>query len=243
MAKNENPNKLTLATPRGTLVWPKLTEPDHGTAKFPCSHEWGDYKTKLRLDRTDPKVAAFLAKLDAHMEIARGLAEEAFAELPVKSRKALEAKQGGVVASEPYSVVYDEETEDETDFVELNFKMRAGGKRKKDGKEWKAKPALFDSRMKPITKKVEIWGGSTAVINADFEPFFVSGTGMYGIQRRLNAVQIIELVASGGQRSASSYGFGSEEDGFSQDDYVADDDADASDDVGDADDSDDDPQF
>jgi hypothetical protein len=85
--KNENPNKLNAASPRGVLVWPKLTEPDHGTEKFPCSHEWGDYKTKLRLDRSKPGVAAYLAKLDKHMELAKELAAAAFAELPSGARK------------------------------------------------------------------------------------------------------------------------------------------------------------
>lgn len=236
--KNNNPDKLNLASPRGTLVWPKLTEPDHGTDKFPCSHEWGDYKTKLRLDKSKPGVVAYLAKLDAHMSRALELAEAAFAELPVKDRKRI----GEPVADEPYSVVYDEDTEEETSFVELNFKMRAGGNRKKDGKEWKMKPSLFDALGKPITKKIEIWGGSTAIINADFEPYFVAGTGHYGLQRRLNAVQIIQLVAAGGQRSADSYGFGAEEDGFSQDDYTADSGDDQDESSADSGD-DDDPQF
>lgn len=226
MAKKpvQNPDKLILTTPKGVLVWPKLTSPDHGTDKYPCSHEWGDYKTKLRLNRDDNGVEQFLAKIDKALERAEELAREAFAELDVKKRKALEAK-GGISADPPYSVVYDEETEEETGEVELNFKMRAGGIRKKDNKEWTAKPALFDAKMKPIGKKVEIWGGSTAIINADFEPYFMPGTGKYGITRRLNAVQIIELVASDGQRSASSYGFGAQ-DGFDADEYEGDSDDD-----------------
>lgn len=235
----KNPDKLNLHTPRGTLVWPKLTEPDHGTDKYPCKHEAGEYKTKLQLDKTKPGVLAFLAKIDAHMERAKELAEAAFAELPVKDRKRI----GEVVADEPYSVVYDEETEEETNFVTLSCKMIAGGVRKKDNKPWSAKPALFDSKGKPITKKIEIWGGSTAILNIDLEPYFVAGTGKYGVSRRLNAAQIIELVAAGGQKSASSYGFGAEEDGFSQDDYVAESDDEAEGGDASGDDEDDSPQF
>lgn len=246
MAKKpvQNPDKISLNTPKGALVWPKLTEPDHGTEKYPCSHEWGDYKTRLRLARGDKGVETFLAKLDKLMERAEELANEAFAELPVKQRKALEAK-GGIQATPPYSVVYDEETEEETGEVELNFKMRAGGVRKKDNKEWTAKPALFDAKGKPLTKKVEIYGGSTAIIACELEPFFVAGTGLYGLTRRMNAVQIIELVSAGGQRSASSYGFGAQ-DGFSADEYEGDDDASDDDDQdsgGSASEDDDDPNF
>lgn len=238
--KTEETNKLNVRSPRGTLVWPKLTEPDHGSEKFPCSHKWGDYKTRFRLDRRRPGVAEFLEKLDAHMEVAKAEAEKAFADLPVKDRKRI----GEVAADDPYSVVYDDETEEETDFVELNFKMRAGGERKKDGKEWKAKPALFDAKGNPITKKLSIFSGTTASINADYEPYFVAGTGKYGISRRLNAVQIFDLVSSGGQRSASQYGFEEDEDGFSVNDYVeeSDEDQSGSHSGGDADD-DQDPQF
>lgn len=239
--RQKNPDLKTLSTPRGTLKWPKLTEPDHGTDKYPCSHAWGDYKTKMVLDTADKGVEAFLAKLDKMLDRARELAEEAFAELPVKKRKELEAK-GGISPDLPYSVIYDEETEEETGKVELNFKMRAGGERKSDGKEWKAKPDLFDAKLKPLSRKAEIWGGSTAIINFDAEPYFMPGTGKFGITRRLKAAQIIELVAAGGTKSASSYGFG-EEEGYdsSQDEDRDDTDDQSDDDSGDGDE--DDPQF
>lgn len=234
----QNPDKLNLHSPKGALVWPHLTEPDHGTEKFPCSHEWGDYKTKMRLVRGEPGVDAFLAKLDKALARAEALAKEAFAELDVKKRKELE-KKGGLAADFPYSELYDEETEEPTGEVEMNFKMRAGGIRKKDNKEWTAKPALFDAKGKPLGKKVAIYGGSTAIIDFDLEPYFMPGTGKFGVSRRLNAVQIIELVSAGGQRSASSYGFGA------QDGYDSDEDEDDEDQDDDAsgEDDDEDPNF
>ncbi|QOV06094.1 ssDNA binding protein [Rhizobium phage Pasto] len=233
MAKKEvNPDQVRTFTPVGTLKFPKLTEPDHGTEAYPCSHAWGDYKTKLILDRADDGVDEFLSKLDDAVERAKELAEEEFAKLPVKKRKELEAK-GGISPDLPYSVIYDEESEEDTGKVELNFKMRAGGERKKDGKEWTQRPDLFDAKGKPlprdvkkggkvIKKGVQIWGGSVAIINFDHSPYFMPGTGKYGITRRLNAVQVLQLVSGGGEgRSASSYGFGAQE-GFSADDYQAD---------------------
>lgn len=221
MAKHqENPNKKTLSTPRGVLKYPKLNEPDHGSKDYPCQHKWGDYKTTLVLDRSKPGIAAFLAKLDAAMDVSQELAEVAFAELPLKVRKAFEAK--GIKSPTrvaPYAEVYDEETEEPTGLVEMKFTKRAGGERKSDGKEWTAKPDLFDAKMKPINpKKVSIWSGSTAVVNFDLEPYFVTGTADYGLSRRLNAAQVIELVSAGGSRSASSYGF-SEEEGFDGSEY------------------------
>lgn len=213
MAREKNPDKVTMNSPKGKLKFPKLTAVDHGTEKFPDKD--GSYNTRIVFDGSDPKVEAFLAKLDKMMERAKELAEEKFAELPVKARKDIE-KKGGLTADAPYSEVYDEDTEEPTGEVEMRFKKKAGGTRK-DGKKWQAsRPDLFDSAKppKPLPKGVEVWGGSVALIAADYEPYFVAGTGSYGLQRRLNAVQIFELVSAGGQRSASSYGFEGDEDGF-----------------------------
>lgn len=217
-APYKNPDQLRLFTPRGTLKWPKLTEPDHGTAKYPSKYEAGEYKTKLVLDRADKGVESFLAKIDAQMDRALELAEEAFKELDVKTRKGLEAK-GGITADLPYSEIYDEQTEEPTGQVEMLFKMVAGGIRKKDKKPWSAKPDLFDAKGKPLTSKIAIWGGSTAIINFDLSPYFAPGTGKYGLSRRLKAAQIIELVSAGGTKSASSYGFG-EQEGFDSSEYA-----------------------
>jgi hypothetical protein len=216
-APKKNPDQQRLFTPRGTLKWPKLNEPDHGTEKFPCKHEAGEYKTKLVLDRADPGVEAFLAKIDKAMERAEEIAEAEFLELPLKSRKTLEAK-GGISKDLPYQEIYDEETEEPTGKVELLFKMAAGGNRKKDGKPWSAQPDLFDAKGKPLNRKISIWGGSVAIINFDLTPYFMPGTGKWGLSRRLNAAQIVELVSSGGTKSASSYGFGTE-DGFDSGEY------------------------
>lgn len=217
MAKREkNPDRITINSPRGKLKFPKLDKVDYGTEKFPDKD--GSYNTRVIFDGNDPKVQSFMERLDKMMERAKELAEEKFAELPVKARKELEKKTGGagIVADAPYSEVYDEDTEQPTGEIEMRFKKKAGGTRK-DGKKWKAnRPDLFDSAKppKPLPQGVEIWGGSVATINADYEPYFVAGTGSYGLQRRLNAVQVFELVSAGGQRSASSYGFEGDEDGF-----------------------------
>jgi hypothetical protein len=221
MAKRQaNPDKINMFTPRGVLKYPKLNEPDHGTEKFPCSHEWGDYKTRAIFDRSARGVEAFIAKIDKAMARAQELAEEGFAELDLKNRKALEAK-GGISPDLTYSEIYDEDTEEATGQIEMLFKMRAGGIRKKDNKEWTAKPDLFDAKGKPLAKKVSIWGGSVGILNFDLEPYFMPGTGKYGLSRRMNAVQIVELVSSGGNKSASSYGFG-EEEGFDGSEYEGD---------------------
>ncbi len=219
MAKREkNPDAVTLNAPPGILKWPKLNEPDYGTEKFPDPA--GSFNTRVVYDGSAPAVVKFTDRLDKMMERAREIAEEKFAALSVKARKALE-KDGvtGPRPEAPYSPVYDEDTEEETGEIEMRFKRKYSGEYKngpKAGKKWYAKIGLFDSARppKPLKKGIEIWGGSTAIINAEFEPYFVDGTGKYGLQRRLNAVQVLDLVSAGGERSASSYGFEGSDDGF-----------------------------
>lgn len=215
MARNKNPDAVVINSPRGKLKFPKLTEVDYGTDKYPDKD--GSYNTRVVYDTANPTVQKFTAKLDQLMERARELAEEKYAELPVKARKELEKKKGGVGLSPdlPYSEVYDDETEEPTGEIEMRFKKKAGGTRKKDGKKWVAsRPDVFDAKKNPLPKGVEIWGGSVALINAEYVPYFVAGTGSYGLQRQLNAVQVFELVSAGGQRNANSYGFEEDEDGF-----------------------------
>ncbi|TIQ65474.1 MAG: DUF2815 domain-containing protein [Mesorhizobium sp.] len=234
MAKEKNPDRVRISTPRVTLKYPKLDKVDYGSEKYPDPD--GSYNTRIIADRADPKVSAMLAKIDKSMERAKELAEEKFAKMDIKARKKIEAKTGGIVADEPYSIVYDEDTEEDTGKIEMKVKMKASGTRK-DKTKWTAKPDLFDGKGKPLKKGIQIWGGSVAILNLDLEPYFVDGSGSYGVSRRLNAVQVIELV-SGGQRAASSYGFEAEEDGFDANDVETEDDSD--DDSGSDDSSDDD---
>lgn len=214
----KNPDQITMSAPRGVLKWPKLDKVDYGSAKFPDPA--GSFNTRAVYDRTEPRVGTYLSRFDAAMVRAKELAEAAFAELPLKTRKQIEAKSGGIVADQPYSIIYDEDTEEDTGKVEIKFKMKAGGVRK-DKTKWTAKPNLFDGKGNPLARGIEIWGGSVAIINHDIMPYFIPGSGAYGVSRRLNAVQIITLVSAGGQRAASSYGFEAEEDGFDGGDFVA----------------------
>ena len=227
MAKERNPGEtLEVRTPRGALRFPKLVEPDLGTEKFPKKNP--EYNTGLVLKRTDPGVEKFLAKIDELMEESRELAEEKYAELPLKARKKLEA-DGGIRADLPYEEVYDEQTEEPTGEIIIKAKTVASGVSKKTGKPWKKNLDMFDARGKPIARsvvtKLRIWGGTVAKLNIGLQPYFIEAQGKYGLSRYLNAVQIIELV-DGGTRSASQYGFEEEEEGFDANGFsVEDDDA------------------
>ncbi|RUT87640.1 MULTISPECIES: hypothetical protein [unclassified Mesorhizobium] len=244
MAKEKNPDKVRVSTPRVTLKYPKLDRVDYGSEKYPDKD--GSYNTRFIADRADPKVSAMLAKIDAVMVRAKELAEEKFSKMDIKARKKIEAKTGGIVADEPYSTVYDDDTEEDTGKIDMKVKMKAKGvygpRHPRKGETWTAKPDIFDGKGKPMKKGLQIWGGSVAIINFDLEPYFVDGSGSYGVSRRLNAVQIIELV-SGGQRAASSYGFEAEEDGFDANDVETEEDEDNDDSGSDGSPDDDDTDF
>lgn len=204
--KEKNPHAVKMTTPRGTFKFPNLAAP---STKF---KDEGEYDVKVVLDKSDPKVAELLKRLDALLDKSKELAEEAFDKLPVKQRKAIEAKSKGIVADAPYAEVYDEETEEPTGQVELKASMRASGERK-DGTKWKASPALFDAKAKPFPKGVNIWGGTVGIVSFVAEPYFMEATGAYGVRRKLTGAQIIELVSEG-YRSADSLGFEAQDDGF-----------------------------
>jgi hypothetical protein len=221
-SKKSKSDKVSVTSPLCTFIWPNLSSIDYGTDKYP--KEDGEYNVRGSLDGSDKTVRAFMKKLDDLVTISKDAAEEAFSELPIKSRKEIEAK-GGVRAGNPYNVVYDEETEQPTGMIEFRAKMKASGTRKKDGTVWTSKPALFDAFARPLPKGVKISGGTKGYVAFDCVPYFVAATGEYGIAKYLTGVQIIELV-SGGQRSADSLGFAAQEGGFDASTFTAEDDSD-----------------
>ncbi len=212
-----------MRTPRAVFVWPKLTEPDYGSNQYPKPD--GEYTTKLRFDGSDPAFIAFREKIEKAHARSVELGRDKFGELKVATRK----KLGDITINEPFTEVYDNETEEPTGEVEMKVSMKASGTVKKGpraGKTWSRKPQLFDAKGKPMLKVPDIWGGTVGKVSFSFvtDGYFIPGTGAVGISFQLEAAQIIDLV-SGGQRKASDYGFG-EEDGYEHEDADTDEDED-----------------
>lgn len=204
-------------TPRVTLLFPKLNAPDYGNDQFPKPD--GEYSTNAILKADDPITKKFIGQLQPFYDEAMAWADEQFKNLKVETRKKLKS----VTQNPLFGTVYDKETEEPTGEIRFKFAMKAGGLRKKDNKPWSAKPDLFDAKGRPMLKAPDIWSGTVAKVNFEIglnkdgvPGYFVPGTGAAGLSLKLRAVQIIELV-SGGQRTASSYGFG-EEDGYAHED-------------------------
>ena len=191
-------------TPKGVFKFPKLIEPDYGTKDYPDPD--GSYKVTLVLDQDAAQ--ALIKKLEPEFEKAIEAGREAFAKLPVATRK----KLGDLKVADFYTEVYDKETEEPTGEVEFKFKAKASGKNK-DGKEWSRKVDIFDAKGVPVKNLKSIWGGTLGKISFSASPYFVAGQGTAGLSLRLEGAQIIKL-AQGGGRTASDLGFGVEEDGY-----------------------------
>ena len=202
MSEKKKVKNYTGITPKGVFKYPNLTKPDFGTKEHP--KEGGEYNVRLvmTLDQAQP----LLDDLEPVIEKARAAAEEAFAKLPVATRK----KIGDIKENPVFNEIYDKETEEPTGEVEFRFSMKASGKNDK-GEKWERKPTIFDAKGKPVTLKT-IWGGTKGKVSFEAVPYFVNGSGAWGVKLYLRAVQIIELNQGGG-RSASDFGFGAE-DGF-----------------------------
>lgn len=206
----------TFTSSAGTLVWPKLTEPDFGNNDYPKPD--GEYSTKVRYKLGTPECDQMIKILQPLYDEAVSQGIEEFAKLKVDTRKKLQKDNGGdgVKRNDFFTTLYDEETEEPTGEVEFKFAMVASGTIKKGpraGNTWKRSPALFDAFGQPITGNIEIWSGTRAKVNFTARPYFIPGTGVAGLKLALNAVQIIQL-ASANARTASQYGFGEEEGGF-----------------------------
>lgn len=225
-SKFKRPKMIVATSPKGTFVYPKLNEPDYGSKEYPVVN--GQYQVRLRVTKTDPKVQAFLAKMEAALEAVKASASARVKELPVKTRKQLEAANGASMlkVNPLFSVIYDEETEEETGEIEFKFQMPAKVVTKpRDGKPSKTltfKPIIADARGLPIpaNKLPPIWGGTVGIVSFEYaeDGYFIEGSGLVGLKMRMLGVQIIDLK-SGGERSASSLGFKQEE-GFSSDDLA-----------------------
>ena len=182
-------DKLRLTTPKATLRYPKLIEPE---TKF--SPE-GHYKVTaiIPAEEAGPMADQLDALFEAHKASLK-------AQAPSQKFKAVDPSFGY------------EEIDGKPCFT-VSVKMKAKGM-DRDGRAWTASPALFDASGAPVKHRESLrsmWSGTTGRVSFEACPFFQPAIGA-GITLRLKAVQIIDLVESGG--SADSYGFQEEAGGW-----------------------------
>lgn len=223
MALAPKRNYINATSFKGTFVFPKLNEVDYGSKDYPVPD--GQYVVRLKGNRADPSVAAWISRMEAEMAKAEEAAKVAFGKLKVDQRQKLKSDNGpsGVKANPLFKIIYDEETEEPTGEIEVKFQLphkvtTKSGPRK--GQVKYNKPIIVDARgiAIPANKMPKIGGGSTGIISYDFPEggYFVEGSGRFGVKLRMVAVQLLS-VQTYGERTAASLGFTAQE-GITSDD-------------------------
>lgn len=210
------PKLKTFTTSIVKLVFPHLVTPDFGTEKFPKPA--GQYITKASF--TTQQISTMLPMIQPLHDAAVAKGKAMFDAQPARQRAGKEFKVN------PWYVTEYAEDDSETGNFLMTFKMTASGISKKTKERWEASPDLFDSMGRPLSRKgLRIFSGTEARIafqvpnmheGDDVTPGYWTMIAGAGLSFRLSAVQIVKLAASA--RTASSFGFGAVEGGFSADD-------------------------
>ena len=157
---------LILTSPKGKAIFPHLTEPD---TKYKTE---GEYHVKLECSKEES--TSLIKKIG-----------------DVISEQVVEAGKKQPNQTTPFKrapLPYDVQD----DKVIFNFKMKASGTRKADGKHFTQKPVLLKADQTPLEEGTQIWGDSILRIVA--EPKGYNMPIGIGCTLRLNPVQGIELV-------------------------------------------------
>jgi len=154
---------LILTTPKGIAKWPYLIEPD---IEF---NPDGLFHTKLSCKKSE--------SVNIKKAIDDMIAQE------IK-------KQHDSSPDKPIkkSLPYTEEGEE----IIFNFKMKAKGTRKSDGKLFTQEPNIVNADLTPFNKDQKIWGDS--ILKITFEPYAWNMPVGIGCTLRIKTVQVLELV-------------------------------------------------
>jgi len=153
-----------ITSPKGKAIFPHLTEADY---KFKSE---GEYHVKLECLKSESESII--------QTIGSAIA------LKVKEQHDENPAKAITKAPLPYEVIDDK--------VIFNFKMKASGRRKDDGKTFTQKPILLQADQTPLEEGTQIWGDSILRIVA--EPRAYNMPIGIGCTLRLKTVQVIELV-------------------------------------------------
>lgn len=188
MANRQRLERIRL--PQGTLVYPALQTPD---TKFDSG---GVYKTDVKLDPTDPAVAALITKLEGIRDTFRE--EQMAAAKGATLAKMKKAKVKPVVKPE-----YDDDGE-ETGMVLFHAKQKAVVTSTTTGRTHTFGVSVYDAQ-KNVLKK-DVWSGSVANVVVDIQPWAVmTDDPAFLISLKLVAVQVIDFVGPGGSKGGDFF--------------------------------------
>lgn len=184
-SSNNSKKKVTRYTsPKGIAQYPWVIDAD---TKFDKD---GQYHLQLDVNKDDAR--------DMIVNLSKIL-NESLEEFQKEKGKKLNA------------VPFFEETDDGK--VQFKFKQKKIISRK-DGTRLEIKIPIFDAKGTPCSRDIKLGTGSTVKVSYSVMPYFNPTVKGVGLSLRLVAVQVINLVEYGSGGSAESYGFDSEEDGY-----------------------------
>lgn len=191
-------------SPKGFAIWANVLTPDE---------KFNKYKVKLRLNPEDEGVTDFMALIEEKAEEGYQMGLKQMEEMKPADRKKHEGK---FAKRSPIEPEYDEDGE-ETGNVILSFSA-SGSYEMDDGSVRTRTIAIFDAKGKPVRNRdgLQIGGGSILKVSGFFLPYANFGTENGGVALKMQAVQILKRNAY--SRSAASYGFDSEDDGWTPED-------------------------
>ena len=161
---------LILTSPKGKAIFPHLTEPD---TKYKAE---GEYHVKLECSREEST------------SIIKTIGDLITEQIVEAQKKQPNNTAGFTRAPLPYEFIED----NERGKVIFNFKLKASGIRKSDGKHFTQKPVLMNADLSPLGPDVQIWGDS--ILKITFEPYAWNMPIGIGCTLRIKAVQVLELV-------------------------------------------------
>lgn len=208
MAYTKRSDYPTIITPRGVVAWAQLNEPD-----FEYKKE-GEFHVRLRPNTDDPQYEKLVALAE---KVRDDFFDETVARLTAEKKGAALKKLHKVDTIKPE---IDRESGDETG----NMIFRAGMKHHieikngpKAGTSFDKVPDFFNAQGVRLKNPPKIGSGSELKLSVRVVPYVKNDDGSVGASLQLEGVQILKVV-TGGQRSASDYGFGAEDGDDIQDD-------------------------
>lgn len=199
--KNGN-TVLTGATPKGEVQYAHVFEPQTKIGEQTIDPT---YSVTLFFKADEPAVETLMTQLGEQLRIAEEMATEQVSK--VKGRK----PKLPTCHDENFGPEIDENG-NETGRVYVKAKAKAEGVTQ-SGKKWAFKPAVFDGTNTPFPEENPPAIGNGSICRAAITAFPYAAAIGYGVSIRLDALQVINLIEYNG-KSAESYGFEAEEDGY-----------------------------
>ncbi len=168
-------------TPKGQFHWAHVSKPD---TTFKAE---GQFHIKLQLtgeEATSMKTLVDVAHAEWKKEVNKTKGQKNYQEFL------------------PYKVVMDDEGMESG--IQFHFKLRASGVNSRTGQAFTQRPMVVGPDKTPLPSNLRIGNGSSGKVSYEIAPYQHGST--LGVQLRLRAVQVLELIEFDPDRNANGDG-------------------------------------